>query len=188
MRVFLIRHGHAEHNEGFQKYGVKAYSDVAYRDSSLTELGHKQTTEAGAYLEVSVERVYCSPLRRCIQTARNIFGFERCLYLNDGLSETRGPYPCNDRLEFDEICAQFKNINVSAVSVENINTLEKEDDAALKLRVNACYTAICENAKRAGLDRIAIVTHHDWLEALTGVRFKNAEIIEVSAPSSSSSS
>ena len=49
MRVFLIRHGHAEHNEGFQKYGVKAYSDVAYRDSSLTELGHKQTTEAGAY-------------------------------------------------------------------------------------------------------------------------------------------
>ena len=184
MRIFLIRHGHAEHNEAFHKYGVEAYSDIAYTDSSLTALGHKQTIEAGASLGASVDRVYCSPLRRCIQTARNIFGPARCLYLNDGLSETRGPYPCNDRLELDEICDQFKNINVVSVSAENINTLEKESDAALKLRVDNCYKTICENARRGGLECIAIVTHHDWLESLIGVRFKNAEVMEVASSSS----
>ena len=187
MRIFLIRHGHADHNEAFHKYGVEAYSDPAYRDSSLTELGHKQTIETKMCIDAPLDRVYCSPLRRCIQTARNMFGPHRCLYLNDGLSESRGPYPCNDRLEFDEICAQFKNINVVSVSTENINMLEKEDDAALKKRVNDCYTAICENARRSGFENIAIVTHHDWLEALIGRRFKNAEVVEVNAFSSSSS-
>lgn len=178
MRVYLIRHGNAEHNVGFQKYGEAAYSDIQYHDAALTELGHTQTIDAGVSIELPIDRVYCSPLRRCIQTARNMFGPYRCLYLDDGLLETRGPYPCNHRLTLGEICAQYKNINVVGVAEQedDVNRDEHETDAVLKARAVSTYNAICKSAALAGYASIAIVTHHDWLEALTGRRFKNAEV------------
>jgi broad specificity phosphatase PhoE len=178
MRVYLIRHGNAEHNVAFQKYGEAAYSDIQYRDAALTILGHTQTIEAEICIDASVDRVYCSPLRRCIQTARNMFGPYRCLYLDDGLLETRGPYPCNHRLTLGEICAQYKNINVVGVAEQegDANRAEDEIDTVLKERAVSTYNAICKSAALAGCTSIAIVTHHDWLEALTGRSFKNAEV------------
>lgn len=178
MRIYLIRHGRAYHNEGFDNVGPSAYRDIVYRDSKLVDTGHCQTI--GKAWDIRVERVYCSPLFRCIQTARNMFGSSRRLYLEDGLMETKGPQPCNIRLSLQELRTRFNNITTTGVSVIDPVPQDKvEDTETLKNRANECFKRMCEDAQRAGLSSIAIVTHHDWLEALTERSFKNAEIMEV---------
>jgi broad specificity phosphatase PhoE len=178
MRVFLVRHGRAHHNEGFDNVGPSAYLDIMYRDSKLTETGHRQTM--GKAWDIDVQRVYCSPLFRCIQTARNMFGSSRRLYLEDGLLETKGPQPCNLRLSLEELNFRFSNIVTTGLSsTDPVLAAEVEDSYALKTRAEACFKSICDDAKTAGLTSIAIVTHHDWLEALTEKSFKNAEIMEL---------
>jgi broad specificity phosphatase PhoE len=178
MRIYLVRHGRAYHNEGFDKVGPSAYRDMMYRDSRLTETGHHETI--GKAWKIDVKRVYCSPLFRCIQTARNMFGSSRRLYLEDGLMETRGPQPCNLRLSLDELSARFNNIIATGVSATDpVMDAEVEDSQAIKKRADECFKSICEDARSAGLTSIAIVTHHDWLQALTDKSFKNAEIVEL---------
>ena len=178
MRIYLIRHGRAFHNEGFDKVGPSAYRDTLYRDSKLTETGHRQTI--GKAWKISVERVYCSPLFRCIQTARNMFGSYRRLYLEDGLLETKGPQPCNLRMGVNELGDRFNNITTTGVSATDpVMDAEVEDSHILKKRADACFKSICEDGMKIGLTSIAIVTHHDWLEALTEKSFKNAEIFEL---------
>jgi len=178
MRIYLVRHGRAYHNEGFEKVGPSAYRDIIYRDSRLTDIGHHQTI--GKAWNISVQRVYCSPLHRCIQTARNMFGSLRRLYLEDGLMETKGPQPCNLRLGLDELSARFNNIITTGVSTTDpVLDSEVESAETLKKRVNECFKSICEDVRSAGLTSIAIVTHHDWLEALTEKSFKNAEIMKL---------
>ena len=178
MRVYLVRHGRAHHNEGFDNVGPRAYRDTMYRDSKLTEAGHRQTI--GKAWDIHVQRVYCSPLFRCIQTARNMFGSSRRLYLDDGLLETKGPQPCNLRLSLEELNVRFSNIVTTGLSSTNpVMDAEVEDIETLKKRAVACFKSICDDARTAGLTTIAIVTHHDWLEALTQKSFKNAEIMEL---------
>ena len=178
MRIYLVRHGRAHHNEGFEKVGPTAYRDIMYRDSRLVDTGHHQTI--GKAWDIDVQRVYCSPLFRCIQTARNMFGSSRRLYLEDGLLETKGPQPCNIRLSLPELRTRFNNITTTGVSaIDPVPQDKVEDTETLKNRANACFNSICKDAQRAGLTSIAIVTHHDWLEALTEKSFKNAEIVEV---------
>ena len=178
MRIYLIRHGRAYHNEGFDKVGPSAYRDIMYRDSRLTETGHHETI--GKAWKIDVQRVYCSPLHRCIQTARNMFGSMRRLYLEDGLMETKGPQPCNLRVSVSELVTRFNNITTTGVSaIDPVSQDNVEDIDTLKTRANACFNSICEDATKIGLSSIAVVTHHDWLEALTEKSFNNAEIVEL---------
>jgi len=178
MRIYLIRHGRAFHNEGFDKVGPSAYHDIMYLDSRLVDTGHHQTI--GKAWDINVQRVYCSPLFRCIQTARNMFGSSRRLYLEDGLIETKGPQPCNLRLGVNELGIRFNNITTAGVSaIDPVPQDKVETTDTLKTRADACFKSICEDAQRAGLTSIAIVTHHDWLHALTYKSFKNAEIVEI---------
>jgi len=109
-----------------------------------------------------------------------MFGSSHYLYLEDGLMETRGPQPCNLRLSLDELSARFNNIITTGVSVTDpVIDSELESAETLKKRVDECFKKICEDARLAGLSSIAIVTHHDWLQALTDKSFKNAEILEL---------
>jgi len=109
-----------------------------------------------------------------------MFGSLRRLYLEDGLMETKGPQPCNLRLGLDELSARFNNIITTGVSTTDpVLDSEVESAETLKKRVNECFKSICEDARSAGLTSIAVVTHHDWLEALTEKSFKNAEIMKL---------
>ena len=63
MRVYLIRHGQSTENRGDEP--------VVY--PPLTALGKEQARRAGAALTgVGVARLYCSPMRRNLQTAKEI--------------------------------------------------------------------------------------------------------------------
>ena len=173
MKIYFIRHGHADHNAAFDEQQTKeVYSSHAYRHSALTTKGIGQIE--AVELPQKPDRVYCSPLKRCIQTARIIFGDDELLYLHDGLLETQGQFPCNWR-DFYETFAQSKDaINIYHLSETYVPSQTEEDMKAVKVRAEGCLETIKKEARH--LDSIAIVTHNDWLESIFDRKFFNGEV------------
>jgi alpha-ribazole phosphatase len=173
MKIYFIRHGHSDHNAAFDEQQTKeVYASHAYRHSALTTKGIEQIE--AVKLPQKPQRVYCSPLKRCIETARIIFGDEEILYLHDGLIETQGPFPCNWR-DFYETFTQSKDaINIYHLSETYVPSQVQEDMEAVRQRAEPCLEAIKKEAGR--LDSIAIVTHNDWLESIFGRKFSNGEV------------
>jgi broad specificity phosphatase PhoE len=172
--VFFIRHGHSDHNEAFDNYGEDAYGSHEYLNSSLTSKGIIQAKNVK--LNTKVKRVYCSSLKRCIQTARIIFGPHETLYLYDGLMETQGPYPCNTRQSYDDIQMEYENINMENVSKSYEQSNNHEAQYILKARVISTLMQIQKDAVKNNIDTIAIVSHNDVLESQFGRKFQNCEV------------
>ena len=73
--LYCIRHGLAEHNINYQKYGVSTFYDSKYVDTSLIPEGFRQVR--GLRREWNqlhtIELVIVSPLKRTLQTATELF-------------------------------------------------------------------------------------------------------------------
>ena len=173
MKIYFIRHGHADHNAAFdEQQTTDVYSSHAYRHSALTTKGIGQIEAVN--LPEKPQRVYCSPLKRCIQTARIIFGNDELLYLHDGLLETQGPFPCNWR-DFYETFAESKDaVNIYHLDDTYVPSQVEEKTEDVKRRAELCLETI--KKETVHLDSIAIVTHNDWLESIFGRKFLNGEV------------
>jgi broad specificity phosphatase PhoE len=184
MKFYFIRHGHAEHNAAYDKLQDKSvYRSLDYKDSHLTAKGINQIKEIELPVKLprKMDRVYSSPLTRCIQTARILMGEREILHLHDGLMETQGPFPCNWRPDIDT----FRN-SLSYYILKDVNstytpytkyylTNISETDEEMKERVTTTLEQIKKEC--SNLDNILIVTHNDWLESLFGRPFKNGEVL-----------
>lgn len=176
MEIFFVRHGHALHNQGFDRMGEKAYSSPEFMYSELTNRGH---TETRAIRLPTVDAAYVSPLVRCIQTARNAMGYDIPLRLHDGLIESnQAEHPCNVREPKNVIARRYPNVDVSELQ-ELHAPIANESYEALRIRANQTLAQIVHGAWLQGCTRIAIVTHHNWLYALLGKSFRNAEVERV---------
>lgn len=175
MKIYFIRHGHSEHNAAYERHKTKTvYRSHEYRYSTLTEKGIQQAKSV--QLPESVQRVYCSPLKRCIETARHIFGNEETLFLHDGLVETQGPYPCNWRDSYEPYLDGY---NTAHLEKEYVPTKIRETDEETKERAIQCLESI--RKETSNLNAIAVVTHNDWLESLFNRPFLNCEVYCVDA-------
>ena len=173
MKIYFIRHGHSDHNAAFDEQQTKeVYASHAYRHSGLTTKGIEQIQ--AVKLPEKPQRVYCSPLKRCIQTARIIFGDEEILYLHDGLLETQGPFPCNWRDWYDTFAQSTDKLNIYHLSETYVPSQEEEDMGAVRLRAERCLETIKKETEH--LDSIAIVTHNDWLQSIFDRKFSNGEV------------
>jgi len=172
MKIYFIRHGHAEHNEGFEIYGNQAYMFETYRYASLTAKGIEQIKNIS--MDSSIQKIYSSPLKRCIETSRIIFGTKPTLYLYDGLMETQGPYPCNYRENYDVFIRTLGNYNLVNINEKYYPTNIDETKEELKKRAVKTLDDIKRDAK--DLENIAIVTHNDWLEVIFDRKFANGEV------------
>jgi broad specificity phosphatase PhoE len=179
MKITFIRHGFAEHNQGFLEEGESAYSSLRYRYSNLTDLGNRQTRNV---VVPNADMIYVSPLTRCIQTARNIYGKDVMLHLSDGLLETQGPFPCNWREPKGLIAVKYKNVNTDLISPTYTIQEEPETDIHVEERAHQTLEYFIRKAKSMNLKSVAIVTHNDWLESIFHRPFDNAEVytIEIS--------
>ena len=179
MKVTFIRHGFAEHNQGFLDEGESAYSSLKYRYSNLTDLGNKQTRKL---VVPKADIVFVSPLTRCIQTARNIYGTNQMLHLSDGLLETQGPFPCNWREPKGLLNVKYKNVNTDLISPNYTIQEEPETDLHMEERANQTLEYLIRKAKSMDLKSMAVVTHNDWLESIFKRPFKNAEVFTIEIP------
>ena len=178
MKIYSVRHGHAQHNAGFDKIKNRSvYRSFQYKDSHLTEKGVEQIKTIHL---PKMDRVYSSPLIRCIETSRILVGDEQLLYLHDGLTETQGPYPCNWRSNLDTFIQSLNKYNLENVkekySPYTDYYLPNKSETWEELNIRATNTLESIKKECAHMEHILIVTHNDWLESLFGRPFMNGEI------------
>jgi broad specificity phosphatase PhoE len=178
MRIYFIRHGHAQHNEAFDKtQNRKLYESLDYMYSELTEKGVSQINDI--HLNETIQKVYCSPLKRCYQTARIIFGESEILYYYDGLMETQGPFPCNYRENYDCFSRSLKKHQLENISEKYYPSKVAETVEEMKKRAFETLEKIKKDSFEKKLNTVCVITHNDWLEAIFERPFKNGEVYAV---------
>jgi broad specificity phosphatase PhoE len=178
MKIYFIRHGHAQHNEAFDKIqNKKVYESINYIYSELTEKGVSQIK--AIYFDEKIQKVYCSPLKRCYQTARIVFGDSEILYYYDGLMETQGPYPCNYREHYDCFHSTIGKHVLENMSDKYYPSKVHETEIQLKKRAYDTLEKIKKDAFGKKLNTVCVITHNDWLEAIFERPFKNGEVYAV---------
>ena len=196
MKIFLIRHGYAKHNYGYEKFGEKIFYDPAYFDPELMVLGHQQSKEAGKRLvKINFSKIYCSPLKRCIQTLDNLLSTSKVItdtvfrtsknefiILDDRLMEPQGNQISNKRHEKVEIQKYVSQLD-KMFDLTNVSLNYDFDIESQNVIYNRIKSFISDIKKTHNNDdNILIVTHHHWLKyffkIFTGkdVSFNNCEI------------
>jgi len=179
IEVVFLRHGHATHNRDAELYGESAYFDIRNKDAELTEKGHAQAKAVGKKIgsAVGFDRIYCSSLRRCMQTLLGaVPDSVNCsnVYIDDRLMEPQGNAVCNRRLCKEEIMDSIPMIwNMDHVGEKNpFDTAIDEGydlvaeggpKAEFQLRVAEFIRYLKESATEQNHRRILVVAHHDWI-------------------------
>ncbi len=170
MRITFLRHGHAAHNQGKDDHGDIAYTWEIYKDALLTEKGRRQARAVS--LPVKPDRVYSSPLRRCIQTVREFLPDTR-IHVHDGLIERQCDHPCNRRSSIETIAKTSHNLDMSRVCSNHSHA--HEDAHAVQRRFQSALYEIVKESEEAKATHILIVTHWDLLRIMFQRNLDNCE-------------
>lgn len=175
MRVTFLRHGHAQHNEAHEIHGDIVYTWNIFNDALLTEKGREQASRL--VLPRIPDRVYSSPLRRCIQTARGACP-DALIRVHDGLMERQCGHPCNRKSDISTILQVSYNLDVTNVQ-EFFPEEENESDWELRDRALHAVYHILSESEEAGDTDVLIVSHWDFLRILVGKQFANCETYDL---------
>lgn len=113
--LYCIRHGLAEHNINYQKYGVSTFYDSKYVDTSLIPEGFRQVR--GLRREWNqlhtIELVIVSPLKRTLQTAAELFKEHSVpmIALECSREYPMGLQTCNKRSPRDSLKIKYPQVN-----------------------------------------------------------------------------
>lgn len=130
--LYCVRHGLAEHNILYEKYGVKAYF-YNHIDTNLVTEGINQAKELGNHINKlpeldDLELIIVSPLKRTLETCQYIFKNTNIPII--ALEEIRefpcGIHTCNKRHNITVKKNEFKNINFDYIQ-DNDDILWKSD-------------------------------------------------------------
>eukprot|EP00026_Physarum_polycephalum_P015029 Phypoly_transcript_15611.p1 GENE.Phypoly_transcript_15611~~Phypoly_transcript_15611.p1 ORF type:complete len:252 (+),score=42.34 Phypoly_transcript_15611:49-756(+) len=162
--IHLIRHGQAQHNVD-NKYDIL--------DPTLTALGNQQAKDLGKRFEsIDVQLVVVSPLRRTVETALNVFASDKFkevpVVANEYCRESYGVVICDKRRNLAEIKADFASrVDFSLIETEEDTWWEptKEPEEHLILRATEFYNFL----RVQSYTKIAVVAHHQFLRALSGL-------------------
>lgn len=128
-------------------------SGLEERNSKITEYGKK----CSIYLDFNVDLVVCSTLCRARETLDN----SKIKYKN---------------ILFTELCREFLNGN--PVNYYNGEEIVSESTTELENRVDSFKELLVELQEK--YNRIAVITHHDFLEKMTSFQFKNCHYLNYS--------
>lgn len=168
MKVAFLRHGHAVHNEAYERNGDSAYENPEYKDGVLTEKGRFQA--ACVQLPFVPDCVFSSPLRRCLQTA-SIVAPDAPIYAIDELVERQCNHPCNTKSPRAVLEDYVPRLNLDGVS-DSYPVPAHESDDELMTRGTEIFGRLFETGAR----NILIVGHWDFFRIVIGKEFKNCEV------------
>ncbi|AAS52380.1 AEL304Cp [Eremothecium gossypii ATCC 10895] len=130
--LIFQRHAEGLHNAAEARYGHEAWDDYwskidgdeygTWVDAQLTPKGHQQASASSEHVGALVralgmpERLYSSPLRRCLETfieawapvAQYISEPVLDLYVREGLRETLGVHTCDRRVPHSQAVAAYQ--------------------------------------------------------------------------------
>lgn len=173
--VYCIRHGLAEHNINYLKYGSSTFYDPNYTDTSLVDEGFKQASDLGKTWENIdlIELVIVSPLKRTLQTATEIFKGRNIPMI--ALEYVRefplGKHTCNKRSCKESIVSKYPTINFDSLISNDDNiwlTHREETIDELNHRINKLIDFIHSRPET----HIALVNHSSFIGQLKDKEIK----------------
>ena len=176
MTIYLIRHAQSAFNAVYDQ----SKPDPMIFDAPITMLGEAQAQQTRAEIsQLNIKDVIVSPFTRTLQTAHLIFGNRFPFQINAMVREQlcnscdvgslphelARAYPHLDFGHLDECWWHDGKKDYRGISVE--------PDEVLQERANK----FAEFLKREQIHSTAIVSHGNFIRALTGIQPKNCEVI-----------
>lgn len=171
----MIRHGQGHHNLGNLLFGPKAFD--TFEDARLTETGIKQANDLQETLNnIKFDKIYCSPLTRCIETCDNSINTGMEVILDDRILERQGYNLCNKRKEkkeIEKIISDCKNKYIF-YNVNDKYEFEPESIEGIEQRVVSFLEELFNNNKNDST--VLLFGHQEWLnyffQITTGEAYK----------------
>jgi broad specificity phosphatase PhoE len=181
-KFIFVRHGEAEHNVAFHEKGASVFKDETYRDAPLTQKGIEQARELATRLQsFKILDVWCSPLRRCRQTAEELFEELSInkLYLHDCLLERQGDScPCNERESKEVLKTECYLFDMEFLPTTPAIWAEQETTTALLQRLKMLILQLSDMYKSFDESyHILLVGHGDAFGYFLNKSLKNAEFV-----------
>ena len=164
--VYCIRHGIAEHNMNYFKYGSSTFYDPQFIDTSLVQEGFNQAKQLGeTWKDIdTIELVIVSPLKRTLQTACEIFKHKQVPMI--ALEYIRefplGKHTCNKRSSKDMLVTKYPHINFDNLqsNQDDIWMSHREETVdELNLRIQKLKEFIASRSET----NIALVNHSSFI-------------------------
>ena len=176
--LYCIRHGLAEHNVNYLKYGCKTFYDPNFVDTSLVEEGFKQAANLGeTWSDIDdIELVVVSPLKRTLQTATEIFKGKSVPIISFELAREYpiGGHTCNKRSQKEYLMKMFPNINFDDIKEGEDYLWDPEKQESiheLDLRINTFKKFIEGRPEK----NIALVSHASFIGQMKDKHIKYIE-------------
>ena len=176
MSIYLIRHAQSAFNA---VYGPNK-SDPMIFDAPITELGKTQAEQARREVEkLDIQNVIVSPFTRTLQTAQLIFGNSFPFQINAVVREQL-VNSCDVGSPPYKLAKDFPHLNFNHLDEcwwhegeKDYRGISVEPEEFLIERADRFVDYI----KLEGIHSTAIVSHGNFIRALTGIKPQNCEII-----------
>ena len=177
MSVYLIRHAQS----AFNAVHDPLKPDPMIFDAPITELGEVQAYQARRQVEkLDINAVIVSPFTRTLQTAQLIFGNRVTLQVNADVREQLCN-SCDVGSTPHELSRKFPNLNFDHLAErwwyegeKDHRGISVEPEEVLMERANI----FARYLKQENIQSTAIVSHGNFIRALTGIKPNNCEIIQ----------
>lgn len=182
-QIIIVRHGVALHNVAAQTGGELEYFSDKWKHSTLVQpqqdgdIIHQSIKKLG--VDIRRDKVICftSPLIRTIQTMYAAVSDNASMFSHDALIERQGQgHPCNIRESLQQLLAEHQLITFLD-QVENMKHHDRPETYS-EIRDNISQFIKKHVAKHLSKDKpIILFSHHDAIEAFTGISLRNAECL-----------
>ena len=177
MSIYLIRHAQSAFNA---VYGPNKPDPMIF-DAPITELGKTQAKQARKEVEkLDIKNVIVSPFTRTLQTAQLIFENRFAFQINAAVREQL-VNSCDVGSPPHKLAQKFPYLNFNHLDEcwwhegeKDYRGISVEPEEVLMERAER----FADYMKREGIHSTAIVSHGNFIRALTGIKPTNCEIIQ----------
>ncbi|MEP3635804.1 MAG: histidine phosphatase family protein [Paracoccaceae bacterium] len=177
MAIYLIRHAQSAFNAVYDPNKP----DPMIFDAPITPLGESQAQQARAAVgKLDLEHVIVSPFTRTLQTAHLIFGDRFPFQINAAVREQLCN-SCDVGSPPEQLATRYPRLDFTHLEQrwwhqgkEDHRGISVEPEDVLHERARM----FAEELKRDGVHSTAIVTHGNFIRALTGIQPNNCEVVK----------
>ncbi len=177
MTIYLIRHAQSQFNAVFDQ----DKPDPMIFDAPITELGKSQATNAREQIRhLELARIIVSPLTRTLQTADLIFGQKFPVEVNATVREQLS-HSCDVGRTPEQLTGEFPHHDFSNLQQCWWHDEEKDHRGISVEPEHVLHQRAAEFVgylKQIRAHSTAVVSHGNFIRALTGAQPDNCQIIE----------
>jgi glucosyl-3-phosphoglycerate phosphatase len=169
--MILLRHGESEFNVVYKKTRI----DPGIRDPKLTDLGHRQVSEAVGYLKDRIiKRILTSPYTRAIQTASIVAEAIGVAVEVDPRIGERAAFICDLGTPGADLRRAWPGLDLDHLE-ETWWPTPVESESALDER---CLNFREKHSSSGNWQQTLVVSHWGFIRGLTGHTVGNAQLVE----------